>query len=119
LHTLQLPLRSGIGALEAALTLPEPIEEGNLSSGAIGFAEDIRLTHFHARQFPLRDRHLLEIELFGPGLGLPFGFEIVAKAMEFLTVFAGQDDGAGAKAVTEGVEADSGLSLGSFGAGRL
>jgi len=99
--------------------LPEPIEEGDLSLGAGGFPEDIRLADFHAGQFPLRDRHLFQIELFGPGVGLPFGFQIVAKLMEFLAVFAGQDDGAGAKAVTEGVQANDGLSLGSFGAGRL
>ena len=119
MQTLQFPLRSGIGALQAALTLPEPVEEGDLSCGAGGLPEDIRLAHFHARQFPLRDRHLLQIELFGPGVRLPFGFQIVAKLMEFVAVLAGQHDGAGAKAVTEGVQANDGLSFGGPGAGGL
>ena len=119
LQTLQLALRSGVGALEAALGLPEPVEHGELGCGLRHVREDGCFPYFHAAQFPLRDRHLLDIELFGPGLGIPFGFEIVAKLIEFLAIFARQHDGAGAKSVTEGVHADSSLTLGSFGASRL
>jgi hypothetical protein len=119
LETLQLALGSGIGALQAALGLPETVEQGELVLGIVGIFEEIYLTYFHANQFPLRDCHLLDVELFGPGLGMPFDFEVVAELSEFLAVFARQHDGAGAKSVTEGVHADSSLSLGSFGAGRL
>jgi hypothetical protein len=46
-------------------------------------------------------------------------FQIVAELIEFLVVFAGEDDGTGAKAVTEGVHADGSLSFRSFGASGL
>jgi hypothetical protein len=103
LQALQLALPAGIGALQAALRAPQTVEERDLVCGAQVLAEDIDLAYFEARQFPLRDGHLLQIELLGPGAGLPFGFQIVTKAMEFLAVLGGQDDGAGAKAVTERV----------------
>src|SRR5438045_7003926 len=119
LKALKLALGSGIGTLKATLGLPETVEQGELILGAIGIFEEIYLAYFHAGQFPLRDRHLFDIELFGPGLGMPFDFEIVAKLSEFLAVLARQHDGAGAKSVTEGVHADSSLTLGSFGASRF
>src|SRR5438045_5868534 len=119
LKALKLALGSGIGTLKATLGLPETVEQGELILGAIGIFEEIYLAYFHAGQFPLRDRHLFDIELFGPRLGMPFDFEIVAKLSERLTVFARQHDGAGAKSVTEGVHADSSFSLGCLGAGRF
>ena len=76
--------------------------------------EDAFLGDFDARQFPLRDRHLLDVELFGSGLRLPFGFELIAKLMEVLGFLARQHDGAGAKSVTEGVELAGFFSLGSL-----
>jgi hypothetical protein len=45
--------------------------------------------------------------VFGPGLGEPFGFQVVAKLIEFVAILARQQDGAGAETVTEGVHADS------------
>ncbi len=81
--------------------------------------EDAFLSNFDARQFPLRDRHLLDVELFGSGLRLPLGFEVIAELVEVLRFLGRQHDGAGAKSVTEGVELGSRFSLGSFGAGRL
>ena len=119
METLHLTLRSGIGALQAALRLPEPVEQRDLVFGGCVLREDVYLTHFHAGQFPLGDRHLFDIELLGPALRLPFGFQIITELIEFNAAFAGQDYGAGAKAVSKGVQADGGLSLGSFGAGRL
>ena len=70
-------------------------------------------------EFPLRDGHLLDVELLGPGFWVPFGFQVVAELVEFLGVFAGQHDGAGAEAVTEGVHANRRFAFGSFWAGRL
>ncbi len=64
--------------------------------GAADSLEDVRFAHFHARQFPLGDGHLLHVELFGAGVGLPFELQIAAKLIEFPAVFAGQDDGSGA-----------------------
>ena len=63
------------------------------------------------------DRHLFQIELCRPRLGLPFAFQIVAEPVELLAVFAGQDNGTSAQAVPEGVHADGSLSFGSLGAG--
>jgi len=79
----------------------------------------IRLGLLHAPQFPLRNGHLLHIELFGASEGLPFGFQIVTKLQEFLGVFGRQHDGARAESVTEGVEPDCRFSLRGSGAGRL
>jgi hypothetical protein len=101
LETLQLSLRSGIGTLQAALGLPQAIEEADLVGVVL---ENVDFAYFQARQFPLRDGHLLQIELFGTGAGLPFGFQIVAQLMEFLAILGRQDDGAGAQAVTEGFQ---------------
>ncbi len=99
--------------------MPEPVEQGDLCSGGCRILEDGCFAHLHAGQFPLRDSHLFEIEVFGPRLRVPFDLQIVAELIEFLAVLARQHDGAGAKSVTEGVHADSGLSLGSLGASRL
>ena len=66
--------------------------------------EDAFLGYFDLRQFPLRDGHLLEVEMFGSGLRLPFGLEVIAELMEILGFLGRQHDGAGAKSVTEGVE---------------
>jgi hypothetical protein len=118
LKSLQVALRSGIGALETALGLPKAVEPGELRFGVV-ILEDIYLNDFHSGQFPLRDRHLLDIELFGPGLGMPFEFQIVAKVVEFGGIFARQHDGAGAESVTEGIHADSRFALGGFGASRF
>jgi hypothetical protein len=60
---------------------------------------------------------LLNVELFGPRLRLPFGFEVVAKLVELIAILTGKDHGSGAKAVAEGVHADGRLSFGSCGAG--
>ena len=119
MKALELTLRSGIGAFQAALRLPKPVEEGKLNFGCDGLPEDTRFAHFHARQLPLRNRHLLQIEPRRSRLRLPFTFQIVAELIEFLAVFSGEDDGTGAKTVTEGVHADGSLSLGSLGAGGL
>jgi hypothetical protein len=117
LETLELALSSGVGALQPALRLPETVEETEVLGGWL--SKEGYFAGFHARQFPLGDGHSLEIEAFGPGLWLPFGFQIAVKLMQILGVFARQDDGAGAKAMTQGVQADDGLSLGSSGARRL
>src|SRR5579864_4801172 len=118
LQALQFVLRSGKGTLQAALGLPEAVQRGELIAG-VGVFEDVDLNYFHADQLPLGDGHLFDIELLGPGLGAPFGFQIVAKSMEFVGIFARQHDGAGAKSMTEGVHANSRLPLRGLGASRL
>jgi hypothetical protein len=75
-----------------------------LGFGAFHPLEDRGLGYFHTGELPLRDRHLLQIELFGSGLRLPFGFEVVAELGKFIAAFARQHDGAGAEAVTERFE---------------
>ncbi|HYW48706.1 MAG TPA: hypothetical protein VE959_37930 [Bryobacteraceae bacterium] len=108
----------GKGALHAVLSLPEAVEEEDLRLGLELLPVDVFLGGIHAGKFPVVDGHLFEIEALGGGFGLPFGFQAIAKLLKFLGVFAGEDDPAGAKAVTQGVEANGGLSLGSFGASR-
>ena len=119
MQPLQLTLGTGIGALEAALRLPKPVEKRYLDFGGAFLQGDAFFCQLDTGQLPLRDGHLLEVELLSPRLGLPFGFQIVAKLLKFLEVFAGQHDGAGAEAVTEAVEPDSRFPLGSLGAGGL
>jgi len=116
LNALEFALGAGKRTLHAALRLPETVEEGDLALSASDFVVDIGLAYFHASQFPLRDGHLLQVEEFGPGEGLPFGLEIVTKTVEFLAIFAGKDNGARTHAVTEGVQANGLLSLGCSGA---
>jgi hypothetical protein len=112
-------LRPGIGTLQADLSLPEPVKKRELDFDMGGFAEQICFTQFHARQFPLRDGHLLQIELFRPGPRAPFRLQILAKMLKFLVIFARQNNSAGTKPMAEGVEANRGLSLRSSGAGKL
>ena len=117
LDSFQFALCAGKGALHAALCLPDAVEQRDLDFGACNFPIDVSFAHFHTSEFPLADGHLFEVEEFRAGTGLPFLFEKVTEAIEFLAVLAGKDDGAGAEAVTEGVQPDSCLALGSAGAG--
>ena len=119
LKALQFVLRSGVGSLHAALRLPETVEEADARVRDDGFLAEIRLACFHAIEFPLRDRHLLQIELLTPRLRLPFDLQVAAKLVKFIEVLAGQDDASGAKAVMKGVHADGRFSFGRFGASRL
>ena len=112
-------MRSRERALQARLRLPEPVQQGDLVFSAELLCQETYFAYFHAPQFPLRDRHLLDVELFGSGLRQPFGLEVIAELMEILGFLGRQHDGAGAKSVTEGVELGNCFSLGSFGAGRL
>jgi hypothetical protein len=99
--------------------LPETVQERELGFGAIHIVKNCCFSDFHADQFPLGDRHLLDIELFGPRLRRPFNFQVVAKLIEFGAIFARQHDGAGAETVTEGVHANCSFTLGSLGASRF
>ena len=116
LDSFEFTLGAGIGSLHAALRAPKTVEKGNLDFGARDFVVDIDLADFHASQFPLRNGHLLKVKEFGSGTGLPFAFENVAEALKFLAVFTRKDDGAGAQAMTEGIQPDSCFSLRSSGA---
>jgi hypothetical protein len=62
---------------------------------------------------------LLCIELLGSSGRPTLALELVEEPLTFLAVFAGEHGGASAKSVTEGVESNGGLSLGSFGASRF
>src|SRR5207248_3001306 len=75
LESLEFPLCSGEGALQAGLRLPEPVQQRDLVFGAELLYQETYLAYLHAPQFPLRDRHLLDIELFGASLRLPFGLQ--------------------------------------------
>ena len=97
MEALQLTLRAGVGALQAALRLPEAVEERNLDLGCASLENDAFFGSLDARELPLRDRHLLEVEVLGSRLWLPFGFEVVAELVEVVGIFTGEDDGAGAK----------------------
>src|SRR5215831_15942832 len=112
-------LRPGIPTLQTDLGLPEPVEKRDLDFDRSGFAEQICFTQFHTRQFPLRDGHLLQIELFRPGPWAPFSLQIPAKMLKFLVIFARQNNSAGTEPMAEPVEANGVLSLRSFGAGGL
>jgi len=96
LQTLKLTLRLGIGALQAALRLPEPLEQRDLDFGGGFLRYDAFFGQLDTSEFPLRDGHLLDVELLGPGFWVAFGFEVVAELVEVVGVFAGQHDGAGA-----------------------
>ena len=50
----QFTLRSGIGALHAALRLPQLVEERKLDFGGEGLLEDACFGHFHASMVGLR-----------------------------------------------------------------
>ncbi len=117
METLQLALRFGEGALQAALVFREAVEEGDLVRGAVGGLEDFGIGGFQAGQFPLRGGHLLKTELFGGGLRAPFGFEGVAELSKFVAIFTGEDEGLGAQAVAEGVHGDNGLARRRSGPG--
>ena len=111
-------LRSG-GCSEALPLGGTGSEQRDLDFGGGFLGYNAFFGHFDTGEFPLRDGHLLDVELLGPRGGLPFGFQVVAKLLEVVGVFAGQHDGAGAQSVTEGVQLDGCFSLGSLGAGRL
>jgi len=44
---------------------------------------------------PLGCGHLFEVQPFGPGLGLPLGFEIGPELLVFLGVFGREQEGHG------------------------
>ena len=117
LESLEFMLGLGEGTLQAALILPDAVEERELEGSGDVLFEEAGFGDFPAGEFPLRDGHLLDVDLLGLGLRLPFGLEIIAETLEIFLALAGEDDGTGAKAVTKGVHAGSGLSLGGFGAG--
>ncbi len=89
LETLEFSLGFGEGALQAALALGETVEQNGLVRRGGVSIESIRLGGFHANQFPLRDGHLPQVELFRVGLWPPFGFQGVAKLGELLAIFTG------------------------------
>ena len=97
---LELVLRFDIGALESGLHLPAAVEDESLILGGAVLLHNAGFADFEAGEFPLRDRHLFDIMLFIPLLRLPDSFQIRAKLVEILALFAGQDSRAGTKAVT-------------------
>jgi hypothetical protein len=115
LETLQVVLGSGVGTLQAELALHQALEQGDLARLAGSFVEKgIVLYYLHAVEFPLRDRHLLDVELFGGGARAPFELEGVAKLVEVAAVLALQYDGAGAQAVPDGLQVESRFDLFGF-----
>ena len=63
---------------------------------------------------PLGGDHGFQIAAFGAGLRLPVGFQFVPELGVVRGVFVGEDGGAGAQAVGEGVEADGRFAFWSF-----
>src|SRR5438874_13804178 len=88
-ESLEFPLRSGKGALQPGLRLPKPVQEWDLVLGAELLYQETCLAYFHAPQFPLGNSHLLDIELLGPGLRLPFGFQVIAELLKCFRLLAG------------------------------
>jgi hypothetical protein len=58
------------------------------------------------------------LSLLGGVLRLPVILQAVAKLVEILLFFAGEDYGFGPQAVAQGVQANGGLACECFGAGR-
>jgi hypothetical protein len=112
-------VRFGETTLQAALGFPQAIESGELLVGVGGLAIEVVLGHSGSAQFPISGGHLLEINLLGTGAGLPLGLEVVTKAVVIAQLLPGEECGGGAKAVAEGIEADSGLAFGAFGSSTL
>ena len=119
LQMFEFALGPGERPLEAALRLPHAIKKRHLDLRGSGAAEDICFAGFHADQFPLRDGHLLDVELFGSGLRPPLDFEIAAEFLKAEVILAGQDDGAGAEPIAKRVQPHGGFPLRSFRAARL
>ena len=89
LEALKFPLCSGEGALQAGFRLPKTVQQRDLVFGAELLYQETYLACLHVPKFPLRDRHLFDLELFGPALRLPFGFQIFAELMKLFRVLAG------------------------------
>jgi hypothetical protein len=79
---------------------------------------DLLLTRGNPREEPLRGDHGFQVGPFGAVLRLPVGFQLVPELGVVRGVFVGEDGGAGAQAVGEGVEADGVLALGCFRTSR-
>ncbi len=102
LETLQVVLGTGEGALQTALGLHETLQEGELVLGFFRVClEGFVLGDLQADELPVRDGHLLDVAVFGGGSGAPLRFQVVAKLVKILAVFAGQHDGTGAMAVPD------------------
>ena len=71
---------------------------------------DAALDFGHPREQPLGGGHLFQMEPFGPGLGVPLGFEIGPELLIVGGVLAGDEDATGTQAVGEGVESHGGLT---------
>src|ERR1039458_5431368 len=80
---------------------------------------DLLLTRGNPREEPLRGDHGFQVGPFGAVLRLPVGFQLVPELGVVRGVFVGEDGGAGAQAVGEGVEADGVLALGGFRTSRM
>ena len=80
---------------------------------------DLLLARGNAREQPLGGDHGFQVGPFGAVLGLPVGIQLVPEPGVVRGVFVGEDGGAGAQAVGEGVEADGVLALICFWTGRL
>ena len=63
--------------------------------------------------------HLLDVKLFSAGLRIPIGYEIGVKLVEEVGILEGEDGGASAEPVFEGIEAPNGFSLGGLRTGGM
>ena len=97
------------GAFEAALEQQDAIEL--LDSGIIG-GEVLKpgFVPFGTDEFPAIDSHVFQAHALGRGLGLPFGFEVLAELVELLVGFMRENDLTGTEPMFESVEADGGLT---------
>jgi hypothetical protein len=80
---------------------------------------DSALTRGYAGEQPLGRGYLFQVEPFGAVLRLPIGYEIGPELLVFLRVFLADEDATSTQPGGEGIEAYSGLALGSFRTGGL
>jgi hypothetical protein len=119
---LQLPQfahRGGVGTLQARAPRGDAAEQGALDIHAQLFPINALFAFVGAREQPVGSGHGFQIEAFGGGLRLPLGFEGGAELLVILPVFGSQEEGAGAQAEGDGVEAGGGFTRGSFRAGGM
>jgi hypothetical protein len=104
LQALQVAHGPAEGALEAGALYRKPVKQSHLPFSLNVLPEDAALADLEAGQLPLRHGHLFDEELLGAVVGLPVGFEIGAERVEFLNVFAGEQEAASPQALAENVE---------------
>jgi hypothetical protein len=107
------------GALQLRALFRNVAQHGELFLAEFDVEVDLLLARGNPREQPLGGDHGFQVTPFGAVLRLPVGFHLVPEPGVVRGVFVGDDGGAGAQAVSEGVEADGGFALWGFRTGRM